>query len=455
MKAAIIKVVIQIVLWAIVLGVGIWYLSSSIGGTSLPYVSFPRFLNSIGACENGICDIASANGCFLCPYIQKLFLIIGNATEVLWNAIIGHTWILMVVGLVVFMFWKAYEVITKANEQNAKLDDVGARTLKFTEEWFNAVKDLLLRVLIVAAILGAAWVGGTSVMKATSDTVVYPVMSIGTSLSMAATGMNQGATCGMEIVGDDNLMAGVSNSFMCVIGNLNAVVLSGANAGFSMMNFAWLGMGGGVLTWIAGLVIVLMFLFIGIDVLFKVLNVIFGLVFIIIFLPLIAASFAFDKVWKKIAGGVSKGAIEILAKTAVQVVGITIRIMILYSLTSYAFTSTMSSNPVAEYAIIEKCENLSALPDGKMDKDVYVLCFNAERAANPDAFKHLDKGWDFLVMMLFLFAVYYALVDKKLQGVMGLSGENVDFKFGENLKSFGKTIWNTANQLVKKIPVKK
>ena len=70
-KAKIIITIIQIVLWAVLLGVGLWYMHSSLNltgdGIAIPYASLPRFLESIGACENGVCDIASANGCFICP----------------------------------------------------------------------------------------------------------------------------------------------------------------------------------------------------------------------------------------------------------------------------------------------------------------------------------------------------------------------------------------------------
>lgn len=453
MKAAIIKAVIQIVLWAAALGIGVWYLYQSIPGASMSmqYTSVPRFLESIGACKDGVCDIASANGCFLCPYVHSLFMIIGRATETLWGAIINHTWILLVIGLVVFMIWQAYQVIKKANEENAKLD-TGKRELGFME-WFNAVKGQLIRVLIVGALLGAAGFGGTRIMRATSETIIYPVMSIGTSLSMAATGMAGNATCEMNAVNNENPMDRVSNSFVCVIGNLNSVVLLGANSGFAMMNFAWMDMGGGVLTWIAGLAIVLLFLYIGFNVMFKVMNVVFNLVFVIVFLPLLIAAFAFDK-WK-IADGVSTGAVDMLAKTAVKVVGITIEVMIVSALVNYSFKSTMSSDPIAEQRIVEKCERMAANDKGEIVKESYKSCFVAERAANPDAFRYLDKGWDFLIMMLFIFTIYFALVDKKLQKIINTSdeGDDVYFKFGTNLKAFGTTVWNSVNQWLKKIPM--
>ena len=43
---------VELLFGAIALGIGIWYLSSSIGGASLSYTSFDLFMRQIGA-ENG------------------------------------------------------------------------------------------------------------------------------------------------------------------------------------------------------------------------------------------------------------------------------------------------------------------------------------------------------------------------------------------------------------------
>ncbi|MDR3208875.1 MAG: hypothetical protein LBT45_03435 [Rickettsiales bacterium] len=455
MKAAIIKIIIQIVLWLILLCVGTWYLYSSIGGISIPYASMPRFLQSIGACDaNGVCDIASANGCFLCPYVQKLFLVIGKATAVLWDAIIGHTWIILVIGLAVFMFWQAYEVIKESNKENAALENTGEKKLNFAK-WWDAVRKQIFRVMVVCALLGAVGFGGGRALQWTGNAIIYPVMSIGTSLSIAATETGAGgAACPVQENEEQNPMIGVSDSFMCVIGNLNAAVLYGANTGFAMMNFAWMGLGGGFFTWLGGLAIVLLFLYIGFNVVFKVLNVVFNLVFLIIFMPLLLAAAAFDETWK-LASGVLNGAIGILAKAAVGVIGITLNVMIVSALVNHGMQSTMSSDTAAEYAIIEKCEKSSANEKGEIEAAAFKACFEAERRANPSAFGYLDKGWDFLVMMLFIFAVYYLLINKELEKRMGISEKDMYFEFGSNLKTFGQTLWKLPSKIINKIPVGK
>ena len=85
MKATLISIAIRILMGAIALGVGIWYLSSSIGGAAITYTSMDGFLHAIGV-QNG--DIATANGCFLCGYIEQLFAVIGDAAELFWNAMV-------------------------------------------------------------------------------------------------------------------------------------------------------------------------------------------------------------------------------------------------------------------------------------------------------------------------------------------------------------------------------
>ena len=61
MKAKIILLIVRLVMGAIALGLGVWYLSSSIGGAAITYTSMDNFLNAIGAGS----DIANANGCYL------------------------------------------------------------------------------------------------------------------------------------------------------------------------------------------------------------------------------------------------------------------------------------------------------------------------------------------------------------------------------------------------------
>ncbi len=76
------------------LGIGIWYMSKSIGGGAITYTSMSGFLDAIGV-KGG--DIASANGCFLCGYIEKLFHAIGLRAENFWTAMLDNMWIFLAI----------------------------------------------------------------------------------------------------------------------------------------------------------------------------------------------------------------------------------------------------------------------------------------------------------------------------------------------------------------------
>ena len=475
MTIILVKLAIQIVLWAIVIGAGLWYMASSIdGGFDVPYPSMDRFLQTIGACQsNQPCDLASIKGCLLCPYVERLFLLIGDATETLWKVVIGHTWLLMAIGLVIVMFWQAYKILTDARKetQNAEAADQAKKLAM--DKWWEAIKQPFIRVLVVGALMGLIGAGGTGILKTMTNVVVYPIMTVGTALSTSALGIS-GAECGAEIRDNriehfwdflpwvrrdvitaadirQNPMAPVSGRFMCIMGSLNAAILYGAAGGFAMMNFAWQGIGGGFFGWIAGLLIVLAFLYIGANVIFKVLNVVFNIVFMIMFLPLLLAAWAFETSWE-IAKGVSTSVIDMLGKTTVKVLAISLEIMIFSAMISYARQETLSSNPEVEQAIFAKCER-QATRGAKVDKDIYKDCFAAERRAHPDAFQYLDRSWSFLIMLLFLIIIYKALVEKKLQERIQMSGEGSDnyMRFGDGVKGFFTTAWKLPFQLLGRI----
>ena len=61
-KAKLILIAVRFIMGAIALGLGIWYLSSSLGGAALTYTSMGNFLTAAGV-ESG--DVATAKGCFM------------------------------------------------------------------------------------------------------------------------------------------------------------------------------------------------------------------------------------------------------------------------------------------------------------------------------------------------------------------------------------------------------
>ena len=471
MKKLLLTYLVRFAFGAIALGIGIWYVSSSIGGTSLSYTSMDTFLNSIGATDG---NIASANGCFLCSYINDLFIVLGSASEKFWTAILHNLWILMVFGLGIFMIVHTIKYFLKSIEESAKLD-TAEKKFEF-KVWFDPVWRQGVRIMIVGAIIGGFGMGGIDAIKALSMITIEPVMYIGTHLSMAATGVLDYAQCIPSALSQTDPMAPISNSLMCIVGNVNTVMLAGAAGGFSLMNFAWMGLGGGILTWIAGLLTVIMFVVIGFDLFFQILSVIFRLIFLVIFLPFFAAATAFEKTWK-IAGEAIKGGLKMLIDSAVKIIAISLKVVIVYAIISFAGrdvfpgagifppllkTTQNTEQSVAVHNVFATCEK-SSIKNGEIDKDMFRECFDREKASvDSHAFDFLHNGWDFLVLMFGLFFLYMYVLSPKIDKLIAAAPAFYPFRktddkeesgldnFGGEIKKFGKLAWNKPKDWLEK-----
>lgn len=465
MKAKLISIAIRVVMWAIALGLGIWYLSSSIGGAALTYTSMDNFMSAIGASD----DIAAANGCFMCGYVAELFTVISDAAEMFWTAMLDNIWILLAIGFGIFLFVYTAQYIFDAAKQTTTLDGKDKK-LEFSA-WFDKIWRQAARVMMVGAALGVLGLGGTTALRTITNITITPVMYVGAELSMAATGVTDATQCGaMDAAENDDILNPVLQPFMCVMGNLNSVMLAGAAGGFAMMNYAWLGLGGGAFTWVAGLALVIMFLIIGFDLFFQVLSVVFKLVFLIIFLPLLIAAYAFEGTWK-LAGNVVGGAINMLVKSAVRIIAISLKVLIIYATVSFAadeffpgphdgysvimppFMGQTVQNPDAKTLsvmnVFSTCERVG-LADGEMDADKFKDCFTAQRAMverqYPGAFDFLTDGWDFLLIMFFMFLLYFYAVSPRIDAMLGKDGREL-FDFGTWTKELGKKIWSAPQQI--------
>lgn len=465
MKAKLISIAIRVVMWAIALGLGIWYLSSSIGGAALTYTSMDNFMSAIGASDN----IAAANGCFMCGYVAELFTVISDAAEMFWTAMLDNIWILLVIGFGIFLFVYTAQYIFDAAKQTTTLDSKDKK-LEFSA-WFDKIWRQAARVMMVGAALGVLGLGGTTALRTITNITITPVMYVGAELSMAVTGVTDATQCGaMDAAATGDILNPVLQPFMCVIGNLNSVMLAGAAGGFAMMNYAWLGLGGGAFTWVAGLALVIMFLIIGFDLFFQVLSVVFKLVFLIIFLPLLIAAYAFEGTWK-LAGNVVGGAINMLVKSAVRIIAISLKVLIIYATVSFAadeffpgphdgysvimppFMGQTVQNPDAKTLsvmnVFSTCERVG-LADGEMDADKFKDCFTAQRAMverqYPGAFDFLTDGWDFLLIMFFMFLLYFYVVSPRIDAMLGKDGREL-FDFGTWTKELGKKIWSAPQQI--------
>lgn len=471
MKSKLIMIAIKFIMGAIALGIGIWYLSSSIGGAAITYTSLDGFMGAIGVNDG---NIASANGCFLCGYIEQLFAVIGNAAEMFWTAMVDNIWILMAVGFGVFLLVYTTQYILDAAKKTATLDE-SEKKLEL-KAWFDKVWRQGARVLIVGALMGALGMGGTTALKTVSNITITPVLFVGAELSMAATGVSDAAQCGALSTTNENsdILNPILQPFMCVMGNINSVMLAGAAGGFSLMNYAWLDLGGGAFTWIAGLALVLMFLIIGFDLVFQILSVVFKLVFLIIFLPLLLAAAAFEQTWS-LASGVVKNAINMLVNSAIKIVGITLKVIIIYAIVAYSADSYFPGprdgysailppllgqqieNPDAKTMsvmnVFSTCEKVATV-DGEIDSDKFKSCFTAQRAQvenqYPGAFDFMKDGWDFLLMMFLIYFLYFYAIKPKVDSLITAEGKE-QFDFGTWAKDLGKTIWNSPKQIFEKV----
>jgi len=467
-KLKLIMLFIRLLFCGVALGLGIWYMASSIGGASLTYSSTDAFLRAAGV-QDG--NIASANGCFLCGYVADLFSVIGRAAEQFWDIMVDNLWIIMAVGFGIFLFVYTAQYIFDAMKKTAKLD-TSAKKLDL-KPWFDKVWRQGVRVMIVGVLMGALGMGGTTALRTITNITITPVMFIGAELSMAATGVVDAATCAPVTVAADesDILNPVLTPFMCVMGNLNSVMLAGAAGGFALMNYSWLGMGGGAFTWVAGLGAVLLFLIIGFDLFFQVLSVIFKLIFLIIFLPLFLAAAAFEPVWKMASGLVNK-AISMLVRSAVKIIAITLKILIIYAVVAFAAdeffpgptdgysaimppllgtdTEHMNQESLSVMNAFHECESVS-LVDGQMDADLFRNCFITKRteveAQYPGAFDFMDDGWDFIMMTIGIFLLYYYIVSPKIDKLLGGSGSE-EFDFGAWVKDLGKKAWNAPQQWI-------
>ena len=431
-----ISVILKVLGVLIALGLGVWYLSSAIGGGALTYTSTDNFLFAIGA-KDGVEHVGTM---FLGDYVVQLLNILGSASQLFWDSIVSNLWILMAAGFAIYLFISAikyvWEKMKKNGEYSTSSNDIDFKT------WFDPVWKLGLRIAIAGVAIGALSIRPSESLLAVSDILISPVLYIGSALSMAATNIGSVTECNVVFNSAQlqGAMAPVSGAFMCVLGNLYAIMLAGAAGGFALMNYAWMGLGGGMLTWGAGFALVLAFLIIGFDLFFQIFSILFKVVFVIIFLPILIAAAAYEQVWK-IASGLFRKALGTVVSAAVAIISISLKITILFSIVYYAadslfpgpagdnYTSilppmfemqmTGKTTPQAQYVMnaFAKCEAESKDANGLVDADLFKPCFLEQKAqieqVYPDAFDFLKDGWTFLLLMFgLIFAYYYVFVPR-------------------------------------------
>lgn len=467
-KNWLIEKVFKIVIVAIVLGVGIWYLSASIGGASLSYTSMDTFMHQLGAADitkNGV------PGCFLCGYMSDLFAVMGRATEMFWNGIVHNLWILMAVGFGIFIIFHTIKFFREqATSKDIKDLTTKEPTLDF-QKWFSLVWKTGVRVLIIGGLIGALNWSGTGGLRTITNVTVTPILYLGSALSEAATGVVSNQHCKPleNIENEEDILNPVLQPFMCVIANLNTVMLAGAGGGFALMNYSWMGLGGGVFTWTAGLALVLVFMIIGFKLLFQVLGVIFRLIFVIIFMPILLASTAFEGVWK-LTQDLTGAGIDMLVNAAVSIIKISLKICIVYavvyfSASQYGFTTILppllgevqtespTEQSMAVLNVFSTCEKASVV-DGDIDKDTFKICFMEQRKIveekYPNAFDFMDDGFEFMLFMIGIALLYFWIVSPKIDKLISESKTDT-FDYGQRLKEFGNVLYSAPGKIFTKV----
>ena len=100
-------------------------------------------------------------------------------------------------------------------------------------------------------------------------------------------------------------------------------------------------------------------------------------------------------------------------------------------------------------AVFSNCEKV-ALVDGELDKETFKNCFTAQRAAverkYPGAFDFMANGFEFLLLMMGIFFLYFYAVKPKIDGMLG-GDPKEEFDYGAWVKDLGKSIWNIPTKI--------
>lgn len=222
----------------------------------------------------------------------------------------------------------------------------------------------------------------------------------------------------------------------------------------------------------------------GFDLFFQILSVIFKLVFLVIFLPLIVAASAFEKTWK-IASSALKNSITMLVDSAIKVIGISLKVVIIFAIISFAgsdifrgagvFPPLLGSENVTTDETLSvqntfsMCEAQSTQQNGEIDKDIFKQCFKSQKqiveARYPGAFDFMRDGFGFLILMAGLVFIYFYIISPRIDKIMTSvppfepfnksDGKGGFDDFGSDLKKMAKMTWQKPQEFADKLINKK
>lgn len=404
--------IIKTALWIAGLTAAVYYYASSITGGSAGQ-SLNEFMTSIGVGS----DISAANGCVLCPYIEQFIGAIDIAATGLYFAIVDYLWILIVLGFGIFALTSAMKLLKESMDSSLSADATAERKFEFAK-WVEGLWKQGVRILFVGTFLGVIGFAGINAPRILSEITIKPIMSMGTYISMGVANIPD-SFCPYEtetqptetIISSDTL-----RPLMCMTGLVNAVSLAGVSGGFNLMTES--ASGEEYIMWLLGLALVLTFAFYGLKLFFELLNIVFTLLFFIMFAPIIIASYAFSNVWAPLKN-VGDNVLNQTASLAVMMVAISLKLTIFLSIIVFA---------AGKYG--------------------FANLFPADIAGNApasDAALNADPT-GFLMTLLFVFLFYYYVVEKRLTKKFANANTNLFMDFGSKLES---TLSGGINWIIK------
>ena len=192
-------------------------------------------------------------------------------------------------------------------------------------------------------------------------------------------------------------------------------------------------------------------------------------------MPLLIAAAAFEQVWS-LAKGLLNSAVDILLKSVINILRISLKITIIYAVVYFAadqfypgpednFTSilpplistvkpeNMDAQTMSVMNVFSTCEKVSLI-NGEMDKEKFTACFKTQKnlveQKYPGAFDFMDDGFDFLLFMLGVFMLYFWIVSPRIDKLIG-STDKESFDYGQWVKDFGKTVYNAPVNIYTKV----
>ena len=192
-------------------------------------------------------------------------------------------------------------------------------------------------------------------------------------------------------------------------------------------------------------------------------------------MPILIAAAAFEKVWK-IANGLLNKSIDMLVDSAVAIIKISLKIIIIYAIVYFAadefypgpedgFTSilpplisnvkpeNMDGQTMSVMNAFSTCEKVSLI-DGKMNKEKFTQCFKTQKniveQRYPGAFDFMDDGFDFLLFMIGVFMLYFWIVSPEIDKLLGKENKET-FDYAGWVKDFGKTAYNAPVNIYMKV----